>query len=1279
MSRKTSTGQLSVASRLKSSLVYSPLWFAEKQLRIFVMRGKLSRTFTESSKYVRLALLEVEKAWEHVFVLVNETEFQAAFDADPTSKTHNVDFDEWKKDKSPRYSKPACVRDWVYFLLDNDENATNRFHVPWSKALQAVQSPTSLHVTQPILTLAYLEELMTMLRDDGLQYAAVIPAFCLYVVVFNAYIPHRTHTAQIWLDLLQFEIMERMNLSKFSLPLQSALDIIQFHGDTLIREIQVAEAPTTLPNSDLASRKRLVLHSDRLDTRAKAVSSVKMLLQFGFVRQAKTLLEILRYSANDSGSNGNNAAPTEALSECELLSSHISELEGQHESALARMLNALECPQLDNCRFLEWTLRRCKLDPNLTQTLCILQSAEKKAAKTIVAGLRRPVVQTTLGTSNKAPNSSGTATSSSPDISAVCLLARVIFKQATISLKISTSNGSGVMTHLLESKRAFERCVRILHLVEAHYACSQFMLKYVRVLQSFEQNVGGAQLSGADLDSKSIVQEVVILLGSILARHFQLSGVEAIQMKTKQREAIVNPLELNLSMTKLQLARLLMAPDLSPLAIQEKEMTWYRYYEDSQRNIVEKWLNTTRSVVKKNFSGDLPHAMTLITSAIDTLEGNTALEIQHAIAQVIKLQCQRLALLHRSDRQTADAIQHRLWTRYTSSDSPNVTWICCHGARAELAVAAADAAAANQNQPQAQNQSQAQNQPQSQTGQEENDEQEEEEEEDEGLDQARFDEMLAARAAQIQTYQVFAFEKQCAELLRLCSNELIQLLGCRKPFDCAKNVLKHQSAEVIEVANNLFEKCVSESNVQRLHLRRMKKVQKAHTSATAHSLPFQLSQLYLNQQSESYKRMSVGFRVDSIVAALPSSIRVLCLHFSPDRCFLYAAFLGSTERRVAIARMEFTDIQADLFAQLRKRIEAWRAKCTKETLAYEGVHGHDEMYECMPVETQPSSNNGTVNHSDDILEEEFTSIINDTIELLGPLFTHSAMKAELKNNLAGNTLILLLDQVLSCLPMEALPALQAADAIGRDFSIQMLHQRLMAMKKQPLRPNEVRVIVDPHKEDSGTPSGQTLTSVVKQAGWKDAFEHGQIPSVTDWQQALLARRGGGLIYVGPNRVLGSCLPLRQLTGMNVALTCQAMILLDHAENAKSTRRQSKLDSEKPAWEKEVECDPYCRALLLTLCGVNVLTINQWTTTFNGNRRLANGLLQNLSKGHYIGKALKKFSESTIATSPSVTLLPVAPTDPTAAPSNPTTTTSEASAGSKVQLKSRFRYNADSTS
>ncbi|KAH7484566.1 Cilia- and flagella-associated protein 46 [Phytophthora ramorum] len=943
MSRKASTGQLPVASRQKSNMIYSPLWFAEKLLRIFVMRAALSQTYTERSKHVRLALYEVEKAWEHIVLIANEIEFQTAFDresADPASKVANTDFDEWKKDKIPRYTKPASKRDWIDFFMDYDENAANRFY---------------------------------------------------------------------------------------------------------------------------------------------------------------------------------------------------------------------------------------------------------------------------------------------------------------------------------ESKRALDKSMQMLTIIDADYRRSQLLQKYSRALVLFEQNHGALQLTGVDLDTTDMLQEALTLQESCLSRQYEYGSM---QTEKHEREGVVVPLRLSIALTKLQCARLLAAPEMSPIAIQEKEMTWYRCYEDSQRSIVEKWLSATGAVLKKNYSSDLPRAMTLLTSAIEVLRNNAVFEIQHAIAQVLKFQCQRVALFHGDDKQKADAIRHRLWTRYTSSDSPHATWVCCHGARAELAVAAADAAAAA-----AANQNQAQVQVQ-------DDPQDDEEEEEESVDEAHLDEMLAVYAGHFQKFQLIAFEKQCAELLRLCSNELVQVLGCRHPFDCAKNVLKNQSAEVIEVATSLFEKCVSESNVQQLHLRRMKSLRKAHTSAAAHSLPFQLSQLYLSQQSESFTRMSVGTRVDAIVAALPSTIRVLCLHFSPDRCFLYAGLLGSTERRVAIARMEFTDSQAALLGQLQQRIHAWRGKCAKETLAYEDAHGQDEIYEFVPAETQAS---GSTSHGDDVLEEEFTVIINDTVELLNPLFTHSAMKAELKNNLTGNTLILLLDRVLACLPMEALPALQPADAIARDFSIQILHQRLMAIKKQPLRPNEIRVIVDPHKEDPGNSTGQTLTSVVKQGGgvWKDAFEHGQIPSVTDWQQALLARRGGGLVYVGPNRVIGSCLPLQQVTGMNVALTCQAMILLDHAENAKSARRQSKLDSEKPSWEKEVECDPYARALLLTLCGVNVLAINQWETTFNGNRRLANGLLQNISKGYYVGKALKKLNETTIATSTASTAsMPIvaSATEPTAEPASPTAGSDGSPPTSRLQLKNRFRYN-----
>ncbi|KAI9987830.1 hypothetical protein PInf_023874 [Phytophthora infestans] len=1228
----TSSDQL---SRLNINVGYSPLWFAEKQLRIFVMRATLSKNCTERLQYVRLALYEVMKAWEHIIMMTNEAEFKVTFEREIPDATSRVEFDEWKQDKMPKYTTPVSEREWISFLVDHDTNVANRFYMPWTRVLQV----SMVHSTQPVLTLLSLEDLLAMLRDDGLQYSSMLPSFCLYSVLFHAYIPRRTLIAQIWMELSQFDLMERLNLSNFSLPLQNALDIIQLNGDALIKELQESQTSTELPEGDFESRKRRVVQSTQLDSREKAVKSIQLLLQFGFVRQAKTLLEILRYSTESS---------KVLASECDVLSSCVLEIEGQTEQALARAKSALGVSQLDVCRFLEWTLRCCKLNPDLDEALDLLKSAEKSAAMTIVAGMRCPAVQTI-------PYKE-TGLANSPDVVVVQLVARVIFKQATVLLKKAAAcKDSCMLDYLQESKRTLDKSMLMLTHVEAHYQRSQLLIKFSAALQSFQRNYGDSHhLTNAGLDAKIMLEEALTLQEICFERQFAFSSPSQTE---KHREAIVSPLAMEIALTKLQVARLLLASELSPAAVKDKEMTWYRYNEDRQRNVVEKWLNATESEQHNTGSFELPRAMTLISSAIDTLSDNSVLEIQHAIAQVLRLQCQRLALFHGHDRQKADALRTHLWTRYTSSDARHATWVCCHGARAELAVAAD--AAANQNAAPNQNESQSPVQGELET-----------EEEEEGVDEARLEEMLTAHAAEVQKYQLIAFEKQCAELLRLCSNELVHVLGCRHPFDCAKNVLKHQSAEVIEVATALFEKCVAESNVQRLHLRRMKKLQKTHTSAEAHSLPFQLSQLYLSQQSESFKRMSVGTRVDAIVAALPSSIRVLCLHFSPDRCYLYAAFLGSTERRVAISRMEFTDTQAALLEQLQKRIRTWREKCAKETLAYEEAHGQDEMYEFTSQET-------LLNQGEDILEDELTTVIKDTVELLNPLFTHSAMSAELKSNLTGNTLVLLLDQIFACLPMEALPVLQPADAIARDFSIQILHQRLMAMKKQPLRPNDIRVIVDPHQEDPGNPSGQTMTSVVKQAagGWKDALDHGQIPSVTDWQQALLARRGGGLMYVGPNRVLGSYLPLQQVTGMNVALTCQAIILLDHAENSNSVRRQSKVDSDKPAWEKEVECDPYARALLLTLCGVNVLIVNQWATTFNGNRRLANGLLQNMTKGYYVGKALKKFGEATIAPSPSTSSLSVAANtaDAAAAPGSPTSGPEETTGG-KLRLKNRFRYN-----
>lgn len=493
------------------------------------------------------------------------------------------------------------------------------------------------------------------------------------------------------------------------------------------------------------------------------------------------------------------------------------------------------------------------------------------------------------------------------------------------------------------------------------------------------------------------------------------------------------------------------------------------------------------------------------------------------------------------------------------------------------------------------------------------------------------DAFLSDFVHQMQQFQKLALEKRHLELLRICSLELMQVYGCQRPLECIRSLLLYQSITASVHMRATFQLFVAPRDVQQLHLRRLEKLQKMHVNASKHSLPYQLSLLYLEQQSAAFKRMSVTVPAETILASLPPHVRILSLQFSPDKCFLYCAFVASGEKQYAMVRMECTKPVMTLLTYIRERIQRWRSASAKLLAKFEELHAGEPDFEFASTDSLLAQ---SLSSENDELEKEFSAIIVDTIDFFAPLFNHSALQSVLHSEIHGAAVTLLLDRELECLPVEALPVLEKAECITRDLSLHVLYQRLQTQKAQPFKRDDMRFIVDPYHDDTGL-DAQTMETVLHQhvkrpgavfTNWKDSVEHGQPPTTTDWQHALLDRRGGGLFYLGANRILGSSLSMSDLLGMSTALTCHVVCLLDRAENQASARRQSKVDSEKASWQLVVEEDAYANAVLWTLAGVNVLVMNQHVTTFNGNRRLASGLFAGFTKGFSIGKALKKYGE-----------------------------------------------------
>jgi hypothetical protein len=333
---------------------------------------------------------------------------------------------------------------------------------------------------------------------------------------------------------------------------------------------------------------------------------------------------------------------------------------------------------------------------------------------------------------------------------------------------------------------------------------------------------------------------------------------------------------------------------------------------------------------------------------------------------------------------------------------------------------------------------------------------------------------------------------------------------------------------------------------------------------------------------------------------------------------------------------------------------------------------------------------------EDVLEEEMSHILEETWDFFKELFSHSAFENVLsEEQLAGSHLILLLDPIFDSLPMESLPCFHGADSISRDFSIYMLYYRLLALKAHPFKKEEIHYIVDPLHEDFGSvhplqnhhqsshvlsnkdKDNTTVSSILYQytkknggpfTSWKEIVPDQAIypiqPGPNEWQQGLLScSKGGGFVYVGPNRVLSN-IPPENIAGMNLT-GCHLILTLGRCENYKSSRRQSKKDSEKTRVDLDREESIVLNALL-SLCGVQTIVCNQWTTTFSANRRLVNGLFTNLAKGYSIGKALKKYGEQATPMEQSTT-----------SSINNNNSTKKNQSTTKylpLQLKNRIRYN-----
>jgi tetratricopeptide (TPR) repeat protein len=218
----------------------------------------------------------------------------------------------------------------------------------------------------------------------------------------------------------------------------------------------------------------------------------------------------------------------------------------------------------------------------------------------------------------------------------------------------------------------------------------------------------------------------------------------------------------------------------------------------------------------------------------------------------------------------------------------------------------------------------------------------------------------------------------------------------------------------------------------------------------------------------------------------------------------------------------------------------------------------------------------------------------------------------------GKKIVLLVDEALASLPIEALAILDGAYCVTRDFSLHMLLQRVSQASSGDVQAGEMTHMVDLRYEDAPPPESEagaeaTLNTIPAQfAGLKDKFGTNWaglmgsaegIPGDGECQRVMSGAKS--LLYYGHGRFLSyvtpaavACIDLSQ---------CQLALLACNTINEEVQRKQAKLDNRKSVARRSLE-DPYQTAALLSMRGVDTVVLPTFSCTAEGNAELLRAVL-----------------------------------------------------------------------
>ncbi|XP_031244561.1 cilia- and flagella-associated protein 46 isoform X3 [Mastomys coucha] len=507
------------------------------------------------------------------------------------------------------------------------------------------------------------------------------------------------------------------------------------------------------------------------------------------------------------------------------------------------------------------------------------------------------------------------------------------------------------------------------------------------------------------------------------------------------------------------------------------------------------------------------------------------------------------------------------------------------------------------------------------------------------------------------------------DIAATASIEMVECIGILDPITTCQFLTLSQSCSASEMMRKVLLTATNNTGSSQLAAllqlhQRLKEQDKMSTNMFA-SIEQKLASTF-----RAWQNLCVTDQHFNILNEIPPMFRILFLQHSQDGTCLYGAAFEKP-KSIPTSKGKLTTVGGYC------KVTRVAASPTAISDLLTSIHrfrkqAQIQKYSTLLIEEQQmcvQSLSSILEHMEEYLKPitplfTFPETRNQMLTAVGDAGKNKSREKERKVSLPSGQpepeyMILIVDRFLLELPLEGVSVFNEVTSLSRDFSLQMLWNRLhkeeiegsvkkevkskdlkkKAPGKKALKSTMIRIIppecslidsdnikfvVDPYTEARGIDSLRptTVTQEILEkyrdsfaARWTGYLGNHHFPSQADWEQVLDSCRG--FFFYGMETFL-SHLEIERLVAMDLR-ECQMMVLLTLTRSPHSQKRKIERSEAQSVKQRSLE-EPIETAVLLSLVGVESIVNNQWPTLLKDNMLRATILWDNLLE---IGKPLGK--------------------------------------------------------